>query len=87
VTSLCVFCGSRHGKNPASTAAAQLLGHEIVRGGRRPGRRGWTNGKPRSIVAECSFDRTPATPPVEALFQVVRGATMRINIREYRIDW
>jgi uncharacterized protein (TIGR00730 family) len=30
-TSLCVFCGSRHGRNPAFTAAAQLLGHEIAR--------------------------------------------------------
>jgi len=35
MTSLCVFCGSRHGKNPAHTAAAQLLGQEIVRRGWR----------------------------------------------------
>jgi uncharacterized protein (TIGR00730 family) len=35
MTSLCVFCGSRHGTNPAFTAAAQLLGHEIVRRGWR----------------------------------------------------
>ncbi|QDT54996.1 LOG family protein ORF6 in fasciation locus [Caulifigura coniformis] len=31
MTSLCVFCGSRHGKNPAFTAAANALGQEITR--------------------------------------------------------
>jgi len=35
VTSLCVFCGSRHGKNPAYTEAAQQLGREIARRGWR----------------------------------------------------
>jgi uncharacterized protein (TIGR00730 family) len=31
ITSLCVFCGSRHGSRPAYTAAAQALGQEIAR--------------------------------------------------------
>jgi uncharacterized protein (TIGR00730 family) len=35
MTSLCVFCGSRHGTKPAFTAAAQLLGREITRRGWR----------------------------------------------------
>ncbi len=29
-TSLCVFCGSRHGRNPAFADAARLLGREIA---------------------------------------------------------
>ncbi len=32
--SVCVYCGSRHGTNPAYTAAARALGHAI-------GKRGW----------------------------------------------
>src|SRR5687767_3994024 len=35
MTSLCVFCGSRHGKNPAYAQSAQLVGREIARRGWR----------------------------------------------------
>jgi uncharacterized protein (TIGR00730 family) len=35
MTSLCVFCGSRHGKNPAFAQSALLVGREIARRGWR----------------------------------------------------
>lgn len=31
---VCVYCGSRHGKRPAYTAAAQALGRELAQSGR-----------------------------------------------------
>lgn len=31
---VCVYCGSRHGKRPAYTAAAQTLGRELAQSGR-----------------------------------------------------